>query len=540
MNKLTHLSVKTKLWLIAGIAIFSSLIMQGYSLLLERNQLIADRKAELQHIVDSAYSMLEAKADSEVTDLANIKSEILESIGSMRYDDGAGYIWINDLETRMVMHPIKPELAGKDMSQFVDAEGFPLFRVVVDEVKKHGHAFIEYHWEKPGENSASPKLSYVKGFEPFGWVLGTGVYTDDINALFWSHASKTFILNGILLAVVITLVRLISRDIENTLQHMLSKMKLIQNGELTTRLENAERGDEFGELSLSINALTESLSHTLEHMKSSASALNENAAQMSQISHSTDVAIKQQFAETECLATAMEEMSNTIRQVSENASETSRSTTEADVRITAGQQNMQSSLRQVKELAAHLSNSRNVMQTLEEHSRKIVTVLDVIRGISEQTNLLALNAAIEAARAGESGRGFAVVADEVRSLAQKTQTSTEEIQKTTEQLQSGTNDAVNVMARCLEASEACLAQSELSSSELEMVVREVTHIKAMNEQIADAAHQQTIVTDEVARNVTQLRDLSSGMLESSKSNATQGESLESMAAELQNLVQRFH
>jgi methyl-accepting chemotaxis protein len=254
----------------------------------------------------------------------------------------------------------------------------------------------------------------------------------------------------------------------------------------------------------------------------------------------TRQAIERQFGEAESVATATEEMSCTVQQVSQSAQQTADATNEADSRAAVGRKQLHTSLMTVKELATMIRESGDVMIRLEQQTQQISSVLTVIRGISEQTNLLALNAAIEAARAGDTGRGFAVVADEVRSLAQKTQQSTEQIQRTTEQLQSGTHNAVEVMKRCLDMSQTCLDQSEKTTQGLEEVVKQVSLIKDMNIQIAAAAQQQSAVTEDVSRNVTQLRDLSSSILEQSTQTENQSKRLKQLAQELRQATQRFH
>ena len=232
-------------------------------------------------------------------------------------------------------------------------------------------------------------------------------------------------------------------------------------------------------------------------------------------------------------------MTTTIQEVARNAAEAANAATTALAQTEKGQGVVQSTIDSIGGLASEIDRAASVINELEAQSVNIGSVLDVIRGIAEQTNLLALNAAIEAARAGEQGRGFAVVADEVRTLASRTQESTEEIQGMIESLQTGSQQAVKVMQESNVQAQTTVEQASEAGGALSDISSSVTTINDMNMQIANAAEEQGLVSEEVNRNVIRMNDEQGRVSESSAQISRAGEDLAQLAAQLQQLVQQF-
>lgn len=537
---LKRLKVSEKLWAIAAITILSCASLLAYTLLDQKQQLISDRNSELQHIVESAQSIVQSyHRQANTLGEAEAKSLAMKTISHMRYDNGNGYLWINDFDAHIVMHPIKPQLDGKDLANFEDPTGFKVFSAFAKTARENGHGVVEYYWEKPGSDVPILKSSYVAGFTPWKWVIGTGVYMDDIDALFWKNATTSIsIFVGIILLVV-AIVMLIKNDLTHTLKSMITQMNRVADGELTLELPQATRKDEFGELAHYINHLVNSFEHTIAQVKQTVNELSNASNTMNQANKQTNSAIQQQFSESDSVATAIHEMSCSVQEISQNTTQTSDATTHMNNLAESGQSQMTASYASVESLRHQISDSEHKMRSLDAHTQQITDVLTVIRGISEQTNLLALNAAIEAARAGESGRGFAVVADEVRSLAQKTQQSTEDIQSTTEQLRLGATDAIDSMTRCAELSKTCLEMSEQTSTSLGEIVEQMAQVNDMNIQIASATHEQTAVTDEINQNVVSLKNLSEQIMTKSDESARVSDQLAGLSNQLASTINRF-
>ena len=217
----------------------------------------------------------------------------------------------------------------------------------------------------------------------------------------------------------------------------------------------------------------------------------------------------------------------------------SHSTQAAKTAAEEGRSVVQASVSATQDLAKLFSDTHDSISQVEKFSNNIGSVLDVIRSISEQTNLLALNAAIEAARAGEAGRGFAVVADEVRTLAQRTQESTQEIDAMISSLQSGTGQAVTLMGQGNAEVKSVASQAENAESSLHQIEEQVNEINDLNTMIATSAEQQSVVAEEINRNVVDISDSSTATTEAVEATVKSSENLLLLSRKLEQLVSQF-
>ncbi|WP_446731081.1 methyl-accepting chemotaxis protein [Pseudomonas sp. CFBP 8758] len=235
----------------------------------------------------------------------------------------------------------------------------------------------------------------------------------------------------------------------------------------------------------------------------------------------------------------MNEMAATVQEVARNAEEASEAAVAADQQAREGDRVVSQAVGQIERLAAEVLHSSEAMNQLKQESSKIGGVLDVIKSVAQQTNLLALNAAIEAARAGEAGRGFAVVADEVRSLAQRTQQSTEEIQSLIASLQTGTHEVSSALDSSRAMTDSSVQLARRAGESLSDITRTVSTIQAMNQQIAAAAEQQSVVAEEINRSVLNVRDVSEQTSAASEETAASSIELARLGTHLQGLVGQF-
>ena len=185
-------SIRTKFLWLTGITVLSLVVLFAVVLATEKSLLMQDRQEKVRNLVEVAHGLV-AHYDKQVQAGKLSKEEAqqaaIAAIKDLRYDK-IEYFWINDLNDLMVMHPIKPEMDGKKLDQLKDKAGKYLFREFNETVKKQGAGFVDYLWPKPGFEDPVPKISYVKGYEPWGWVIGSGIYTDDVNAIFKQEAAN--------------------------------------------------------------------------------------------------------------------------------------------------------------------------------------------------------------------------------------------------------------------------------------------------------------------------------------------------------------
>jgi methyl-accepting chemotaxis protein len=539
---LRSLPIRHRLWLILALFLLM-LVFQGVFQLQQLYDDLHRGKAEkTQHLVESAIGILQQYHRLEVEgvmDRAQAQAEAQKLLGQLRY--GANdYFWINDLHPRMVMHPTNPKLNGESLQNYKDPDGTELFNVMVRVVKEHGAGTVDYRWPKPGHDTPVPKISYVQLFEPWGWILGTGVYIDDIRQQF---VQQTFKASGIGLVIVLlsgVLLTLIARSITRPLQDAVQAMAGIARGDadLTRRLETRGR-DEIRDMAEHFNHFTDNLRQLVERLLKDAASLQQSADGLNLVAGDSQQFCQKQSSQMEQVATAVNEVSYAVQDVARNAEQASSEVNQAEAQARQGRQNIDRSLEQIEQLSARIGQAVDVIQGLADESTQIGTVVEVIRGIAEQTNLLALNAAIEAARAGEQGRGFAVVADEVRLLAQRTQQSTAEIQQMIERLQSNSGNAVKVIAESNQATRLTVEQAGLARETLEQITGALRNLAGVNASIASATLQQSHVIDDINRNVTEAAGLAQEIVQSADKTSDAGQHLNQLAAHLNRLLGQF-
>jgi methyl-accepting chemotaxis protein len=539
---LRSIGIKSRMVLVLLVAVISIVALMSFSLKTTYEMQIREKQQKTQHIVESAISLVDhfyqQYKSGSITE-TEAKSGATAAIEKLRYNK-TDYFWINDLDAIMIMHPIKPSLNGKNLYGLKDKEGKQFFKSFVDIVKAKGAGNESYLWPKPGFEEPVEKVSYVEGFKPWGWVIGTGIYIDDVKAEFWQNASSQITIAVIGLGFTILVLFLIASSIILPMQEANKAMHNISQGEgdLTQRL-NTSGNDEMSQLARSFNHFVDQIQSVIKEVDNSTQRVAAAASQLSTTTEQTTKVITQQTSETDHVATAINEMAATIHQVAQSALQAAGTTREADQQALTGKNNIHETAQNVAALSEEVGRATEVIQQLESQADNISSVLDVIGGIAEQTNLLALNAAIEAARAGEQGRGFAVVADEVRTLASRTQESTHEIEKMIEQLQAGAKQAVTVMETSRNSTQTTADKATATQDALDTISGSMQQVNDMINQIASAAEQQSSVAEEINRNVVNIVDLSNDTAQASEQTSQASAELNNLAGQLKQLVHRF-
>ena len=322
------------------------------------------------------------------------------------------------------------------------------------------------------------------------------------------------------------------------MEAMLSATRRIAQGDLTARVNVAGK-DEMADIGTGLNHMVQAFGESLAQVERSSSSVSDAATRLSASIDRAKVSMNAQQGETEQVATAINEMTASVADVAQNTEGAARAAEQASQASGKGLGVMQQTRQTIEALAGEVDLSAQKVAALALHSQEIGGVIEVIRNIADQTNLLALNAAIEAARAGEQGRGFAVVADEVRTLASRTQNSTAEIQRIIQQLQLATGAAVEQMKAGKDRAQDCLTSADQTSSSLNAINEGVESIVGMNTQIASAAVQQHAVSEDINRNVTEIRNGTFVLMEGIEDNAVTADELSLLAGELRTVVGRF-
>ena len=340
---------------------------------------------------------------------AAMQADALRQVAKMRLSDG-NYFWVNDLGPRMVMHPLKPEMNGKDLSAYTDPKGKKLFLEMTEKARADGQGFVDYQWSKPGKQGDYPKLSYVRLFEPWSWIVGMGVYVDGIEEAVAARRDSLSKAMGRLLWVVLAaalglalggtaLAVFFARRVTNALgaepPDMERMAEAVAQGHLAATLgeEQAEARGAYA----SMRRMAGSLTRIVGEVQAAATQVAAGSEELT--------------ASAENVAQAVSEEAQALERIGENMTSM---LTRIDEGATLSRDAEKLSSQALTEVQGCLEGARSAAEIMREIAEKILVVEDIAR----QTDLLALNAAIEAARAGEHGKGFAVVASAVRKLAE--------------------------------------------------------------------------------------------------------------------------
>ena len=542
MPNLRSFSISQRFSLLIAIVVFGLIILSISSLTHQYSSLKDEQYIKTQNVVETAYSIIEhyyaLEQDNTLTQ-QQAQSQALNAIRALRYDK-TNYFWINDYQPTMVMHPIKPALDGKDLTNNKDPDGKALFVDMVNIVKRSGEGFIPYKWPKPGKDKPVEKIAFVKGFNQWQWIIGSGVYLDSIDEAFSEQRNLIVISAIIMIIAVILLSYFIGKSILIPTRLAADMMKDISQGEgdLTRKL-NESGNDEISELSRSFNLFALKMRESLVHVAQSANDVSEHAHTVDDSSRTSHSFIELQNDSSTQVAAAMEQMTHQIHDVSRNAEAAEQAAKDAAQNASTGKNVVAQTITAIETLSSNIETVSRVTEDLANESHNIGSVLDVIRSISEQTNLLALNAAIEAARAGEHGRGFAVVADEVRTLASRTGQSTDEIQTMITKLQEGAKAAVEAVKSSQALSVSTVEQASSANTSLNEIERLVSIITEMNSQIARATEQQTQAADEVNLRINELSQSTEQSLNNTKQLTDASDNLKQSSEGLSSVVNRF-
>ena len=474
------MTLNKKLWTMVAVLWLGLLAIGAIGAWQSHERMMDDRREQLRNLIGEAVSIAahyQKAAAQNAMPQAEAKQRALDALSALRYGTD-GYVSINDSLPRMLMHPIKKELVGRDLRDYTDPAGTHVFVKIVEAGKQPGGGFVEYLWPKPGSDRPVPKMSFVQRVPEWDWYIVTGMYTDDLRAAFVAFllrwAAMTVVLGVVASALMLIVLRSIRRHLGGNLEDAVAVAQRIAAGDLTQRV--ALTGNDRSSLMHALATMQASLIETIARVRGGTENINVGASEIAAGNTDLSQRTEQQAAALVQTASSMDEMTANVKRNAESAAHAARLAEQAAGVAARGSEVVGDVVRTMGEITAS--------------SRQIGDIIGVIDGIAFQTNILALNAAVEAARAGEQGRGFAVVASEVRSLAQRSAAAAKEIKTLIEQSTSA-----------VEAGAALVGNAGTTMGEILQSVRRVNEIL---EEISHASKEQSTGIEQVNRAVGEM------------------------------------
>jgi methyl-accepting chemotaxis protein len=537
------LTLRSRITIVITLTMIALATMFAGVLYAERQTLLKDRQEKIRNLVEVAYSAVESYAqaakDGKISD-ESARSAAIATVKAMRYD-GSEYFWINDMSPKIVMHAAKPELDGKDMSQLKDPNGKFLFNEFVAVVKKDGAGYVDYFWPKAGADKPVAKISYVKRFASWDWVIGTGIYLDDVDAHFRREAMILAAWAMVLILVVTIPLIMLRRSVISLLggepDVAAAVARRIASGDMTGNVPLAA-GDKTSLLS-AVAEMQQSLRSMIGDVSQNATRVATEAHRLQEVSDEFTRRFQTQAESTQAIVASIEELSVGIDQIAHDTGEAHDLSQQAGNQASSGCTVISDTAEGIRQLAAGVNHSSQQIRELEHHSGEISSVVNTIREIADQTNLLALNAAIEAARAGEQGRGFAVVADEVRKLAERTSLSTAEITATVERIQQATHLAVGSMEQGVSNAARGVDLATQAGTSIGLIRERTNQVSATLDNIANAIRGQSATGQSIAQGVEHIADMTEQNVAEARSAANAAHELQTVSETLSQSVARF-
>ncbi|KIL97346.1 Methyl-accepting chemotaxis protein [Paramagnetospirillum magnetotacticum MS-1] len=515
------LGIGGKIWSLVALLVVGLGLLAVQSLSSTRETLMDDRRQALRQVVDSAASVVESfRARAAKGEFSEEQAQRLakDTLRGWRYGNN-DYVFINTYDMRPLMHPMRPEMEGQDQSEMKDPKGVYVTRAMNDVAQSPaGSGFASYHWARVKDAPPVPKLVYVANYRPWNWVLGTGVYIDDIDEAYRAKAVDLGVKAAILGLLAAVVAVLIARSITGPLGGLVNRMRALADGDTDRQVEGTGRNDEIGSLARAMEVFRgnakenrrlldeqeqfkntaakersralQDMAEGLEHrVKSAVDAINQVGQRLNGASQAMTQTADQTSEQTSAVVAATEQTSSNVQTVASAAEELSSSGNEItrQVALTAD----------IARAAAEEAEQTNAMvAALAAAAGRIGEVVKLIDAIAGQTNLLALNATIEAARAGEAGKGFAVVAGEVKTLANQTAKATQEI---TTQIAAVQTETTRAVAAIRHIGETINKVDEATSSIASAVEEQNAAIHEITRSVQEAARGTREVSEHIGR-----------------------------------------
>lgn len=478
-----------------------------------------EKEIQTQELVRTTLGILKhynELAKTNVLSENEAKEQAKNIIKAMTFGEGGrDYFWIQDASPRMIMHPLRADLDGKDIGGMKDPRGLPLFVEAARITTEEGGGYLPYIWQYYSDTTRQEeKISYVEVFKPWGWIVGTGVYLNDVEALVRRARNNLYItilvitlVSGVLAVFIANPIVSVMRSATGYIQEHLAE------GDFRTEVPAVvgKTRDEFQDLAKGFGRMKASLSEMIGELQGMGDTMSTTSQNLSSVAEENAATIEE-------VASSVGTFSHTVNETKEKARTMENTARTIASLAHSGSTQMDATRSSMDGIIQSSVGVKTTLDELTQEARNMESILQLISDVADQTNLLALNAAIEAARAGEHGRGFSVVADEVRNLAEKTQQSVGSITQMIGGLVDKTHKAKSIMesadkqvqqgnsvlAKTQEDFRTIVERIEDTARDIGILSQAMQSLNETGETIAAAAQEQAASMEEVASSTENL------------------------------------
>ena len=543
MNKL---KLKTKIAILILATLAGLIVLTTLSTIKGYHDLLDAKRETIQSVLEGVYATLEAyKAEEASGKITREEAQKAATavIAMTRYggDDGKSeYVYAYTTEGIGVYHVNKDRIGKPLFDTVKDPKGNYTVRDIVAAAKKSpSGAYISTLTARPGQKDPIEKLGYIKLFEPWSWVIGTGVYVDDIEREFRARLISDLLVATLLLGIIAGIGYLIARGVVRQVggepSEAIGVMARVAQGDLGGELPKSANGSMLDSMGLMVRALREMVAEIGQNSANLADGADHIATSSNEVARAT----QKQSDAAASMAAAIEQLTVSINHISENARESQEISLHSVKLSEEGFERVHKASTEINSIASVFGDAAQRVRRLEERTNQISTIAGVIKDIAGQTNLLALNAAIEAARAGEQGRGFAVVADEVRKLAERTSTATVEIERMITGIQTDTLEVAGSMDSALPQVDAGVSAAQQAAESLREIREASETTLSRIRDVAQSTQEQSTASDSIAQKVEEVASMVEETSAAMRNNAETAEGIARISAELSKLVSRF-
>ncbi len=577
--RLTDASTSIK---IMGISVLTLALAAGavlfYLLPYFSDRLMEGRLNRSASLVEVAWSLLGDYAqdvrEGRLSE-AEAKRRAMVRLGGLRFGQD-NYFWVNDFDGVMLMHPLLPQLKGKSLLEDQDEQGKYYMREMLEAARTKGEGYVKYIWPKPGSLEPAPKISYVKVFEPWSWLVGCGIYVDDVqeDVSAMRNSVIVFSLLGMagLLALAYFMAGMITgpivqatetagqlaegalpevhserRDESGRLlaamgvmaraqREMAGKAEAISRGDLSVEVVPRSERDVLGQ---ALARMIDSLRAQMGEISDGVGVLAASAAEIATLVNQLAANSSQTSVSVEETVTTVEELRQTSHLAASRADEVSRNARRnADI-AASGQSATRDAVQGMEDIRAKMDSiSRNAHELIDT-TRTAQDIIETVNELADQSNLLAVNAAIEAAKVEHGAEGFTVVAAEMRALAEESKQGAARVRKLLDQMRASSERTAQAMESGLDAVSRGMRQTSAAGAAIQSLAENTSANAQAAVQISMVGRQQREGVDQVLEAVQSIRDANTQNSQAADSLRQEAANLELLGRRLKDMVARY-